>query len=202
MQTVSPRRDRRFSSTPPLYRKPLGIALLVLLIAITGGVGLGFGLDGHLVLRPHLSYLPIVGWGLLILTPVFLVMFMCSPSMRTSLRERMPTAAVRWLIGYPLTALMMAGMVLGAPLGWYMAYAKTFGAPARLTTVVTEVEPWRGGRGCKRHARLELWAQRTQICIADHPLGPELRVGQTLELQGRSTDWAFYLEVARPLPAE
>lgn len=178
------------------------MALLVLLLLVLVGDMLTVEVGSRLVLRGHLSYAPIAAWGMAILTPAFLALFVLSPSMRDSLRGRMPTAAFRRLVGYPLMALFMAGMVLIAPLGWFTAAVKVFGTPTRLTTAVTEVEPWRGGKGCKRHARLELWAQRTQICIADHPLGPEPRVGQTLELQGRATDWAFYLEVARPLAAE
>lgn len=200
MHNSKPRLHDSLSAS--LRERPLRIVPLLLAFALFIGCVLQLALGGRLILRHLLGYWPVIEWGVLILIPTFLVLFLCSGTLRARLRHQFPSAIQRWLIGYPLMSATLTGAVLTAPLGWYTLGAKFLGTPARLTTTVTEVEPLRSGKGCKRHARLELWAQHTKICIADHPLGPELRVGQTLELQGRSTDWAFHLEVARPLPAE
>ena len=72
------------------------------------------------------------GWiAFYCLVPALSVWLLSQKSFTDAIQRRYPTPWIRWMVMYPATITLLAGMIVIAPRGWLVAHAWAFGADSR-----------------------------------------------------------------------
>ena len=175
----------------------VGLAVACFLFLLLG-CGLTAELTEYLIATTRLS-----NWaGRLIFTlgGILLLGFWCIPSwhsrLSAGLEHKMPTHIFRVLLGFPVMALSLAGVLVAAPLGYVYGLAYITGSRQnRVSAVVLKAEPVRtSGKGCKQDFTFRLDGAVSEACVQGRVVGPLPVAGQRVELRGIRSALGFWVQ--------
>lgn len=182
-----------------LQNKKLRVGLVVAcFLFLLFGCGLTAEMTEYLIATTRLS---IWAWRLIFtLGGILLLGFWCIPSwhsrLSAGLEHKMPTHIFRVLLGFPVMALSLAGVLVAAPLGYVYGLAYITGSPQTgVSAVVLKAEPVRtSGKGCKQDFTFRLDGAAGEACVQGRVVGPLPVTGQRVELRGIRSVLGFWVQ--------
>lgn len=136
---------------------------------------------------------------LLILIPVFALLWF--PIMKSSsyALHRYPTAAIRWGIMFPVMAIGLSAMVYAAPLGWIALSGWAVGEPSNnVEAWIISIQTKKNRSGCKLEAKVEIRDNRADVCLEGRTEGRIPEAGEPVFIKGRISSLGVYIDAVRP----
>jgi hypothetical protein len=173
-------------SAPKRLVLPIRLRILVgvaALVVLAGG-GLEETLGTRFIFAAANQYREAMPWIVAALTPLFAWLMIRVERINHDLATRYPTWWIRWLIMFPLTAILLSAAVALAPLGWSALFGRLNGSDARPIDAQVRYVFKPSSRGCRQEAEVQVGDNWARICIANVLVGRVPRDGETVTVVG------------------
>lgn len=178
--------------TPVLLSKPLLFLVLGALVFAIAGVILELTVGSRFIFSHANAYRNAKPLMFIILIPILAKVWLPIFKGSDYISARYPTDAIRWLVMFPCTVVMLSTIIMVAPLGWLALGGWVVGESSdNLEAKIISIRS--PDKTCKLIANLEIRGNRADICLGGRVIGSTPKVNDVIAVTGKISSFGVFI---------